>query len=400
MKIGRHVPPAAAPLCWTDLCSGIAGILSRERSVPTLEEEIRRQFGVRHVFLVSSGTAALTLTLSALKALSPRTEVVIPAYTCFSVPAAVLKAGLRPVLCDIDPSTFDFNHALLEEALNANTLCVIAHHLFGIPSDIDRLRALCETRGIFVLEDAAQAMGAESRGRRLGTLGDAGIFSLGRGKNITCGSGGIIMTDADRIAEAVGEQHRRLRPPSWCEVLNDLVQIVGMTIFTRPRLYWIPAAMPFLRLGQTIFPKDIPLRRLSGMKAAFLRSWPSRLKGSNQARSEAAAYFSRQLPLRLPPGPPHPYLRLPILVGSSTERERIFALAQARGLGVGLGYPTPVNEIPEIRTVFNGRRYPAARRVADSLLTIPTHHWVSASDKKAIADFWRETRTGGETTDG
>jgi dTDP-4-amino-4,6-dideoxygalactose transaminase len=121
---------------------------------------------------------------------------VIPAYTCFSVPAAVLKAGLRPVLCDINPSTFDFDHALLERTLNGNTLCVVAHHLFGIPSNIERVRALSRARGIFVVEDAAQAMGVESHGRSLGTLGDVGLFSLGRGKAITCGSGGIIVTNS------------------------------------------------------------------------------------------------------------------------------------------------------------------------------------------------------------
>src|SRR5687767_9164577 len=104
MRIGRTLPPAAAPFSWRDLGYGAAALFTPRRSVQRLEEEIRAHFAVRDVFLVSSGTAALTLTLMALKSLSPRTEVVIPAYTCFSVPAAVLKAGLRPVPCDIDPS--------------------------------------------------------------------------------------------------------------------------------------------------------------------------------------------------------------------------------------------------------------------------------------------------------
>src|SRR6185295_11594525 len=136
MKIGRRVPPAAAPIAWKDLWHGAIGIVRPEPSILRFEEQVRAHFGVRHVFLVSSGTAALTLTLIGLESLSSsrKTEVVIPAYTCFSVPAAILKAGLRPVLCDINPATFDFDHALLERTLNANTLCVVAHHLFGIPS--------------------------------------------------------------------------------------------------------------------------------------------------------------------------------------------------------------------------------------------------------------------------
>ena len=92
MKIGRTIPPAAAPLCWRDLWHGIAGAFAPRRCLEAREAEIRREFGVTHVFPVSSGKAALTLTLMALKSLSKRTDVVIPAYTCFSVPAAVLKA--------------------------------------------------------------------------------------------------------------------------------------------------------------------------------------------------------------------------------------------------------------------------------------------------------------------
>jgi len=122
MRVGRTIPPAAAPVCGTDIWQAVSAIPSPERSLRRLEEDLRRHFGVRHVFLVSSGTAALVLALGALKSSSRRNEVVIPAYTCFSVPAAVASAGLRPVLCDIDPSTFDFDHALLERALGANTL--------------------------------------------------------------------------------------------------------------------------------------------------------------------------------------------------------------------------------------------------------------------------------------
>ena len=386
MKIGRKVPPAAAPIVWNDLWHGAIGIVFAEQSIRRLEDEIRAHFGVRHAFLVSSGTAALTLTLMGLRSTSRRTEVVIPAYTCFSVPAAVLKAGLRPVLCDINPSTFDFDHALLERTLNGNTLCVVAHHLFGIPSNIERVRALSRSRGIFVVEDAAQAMGVESHGRSLGTLGDVGLFSLGRGKTITCGSGGIIVTNSAQIAEAVGRRCREVAQPGLAEVLKDFATIALMALFIRPRLYWLPAALPFLRLGQTIFPKDVSLKRLSGMKAGVLREWRTRLSESNRIRSEATAYFSQRLSIGPVNGPAHPYLRLPILAATPAERDRIYSLSQRRGLGLSVAYPTPINEIPEISGAFNGQRFPSARRVAEQLLTIPVHHWLSDDDKRAIAE--------------
>ena len=386
MRIGRTLPPAAAPLRWSDLCHALAGMLSPEDSIRALEDSIRQYFGARHVFLASSGKAALTLSLTALKTSSSRREVVIPAYTCFSVPGAVLSAGLQPVLCDINPSTFDFDHALLEQRLNDNTLCVVAHHLFGIPSNIERIRSLCRERGIAVIEDAAQAMGVESDGRKLGTLGDVGVFSLGRGKNITCGSGGIVITNSDRIADEIRKQWPRFESPALSEVLSDFAKLIVMKIFIRPGLYWLPAALPFLRLGQTIFPREVFVKRLSGMQAGLLRRWQRLLQQSNQRRAETAGWVSRQLSLPLPSGPSHPYLRVPILAVTPERRDRIHALAEQRGLGVSLAYPTPVNEIPEISKMFDGQHYPSARRVAERILTIPTHQWISKKDTHAILE--------------
>jgi len=390
MRIGRTVPPAAAPLAWADVWHGVAGALRPEAAIRALETDLRRDFRVRDVFTVSSGTAALTLALKALRSLSPRRDVVIPAFTCFSVPAAVIAADLRPVLCDIDPATFDFDHARLAQTLNGNTLCVVAHHLFGVPAAIDRIRAASRLHGAFVLEDAAQAMGVEVGGRRLGTLGDVGIFSLGRGKNITCGSGGIVVTNNLRIGAALAGEHVHLRPPSPFEQLAEFVRIVMMTIFIRPSLYWIPAALPWLGLGRTIFPKQIPLRRLAGMHAGLLSAWRRRLAESNRVRAATASYFSRRLAVRPTGGGVHPFLRLPIVAASTQEKSRLCRLAEKRGLGVSVGYPTPVNEIPELRSAFVGQRFPSARRVADRLLTLPTHHWLSEHDKEAIADLCRD----------
>jgi dTDP-4-amino-4,6-dideoxygalactose transaminase len=390
--MGRALPPAAATLCGIDLWHGLAGILAPRRTLARVEAEIRAHFGVSDVFLVSSGTAALALTLQALRSRSTRTEVVLPAYTCPSIPAAVLHTGLRPRLCDVDPDTFDFDRARLQQALNANTLCVIAHHLFGIGSDVARTRAMCESRGIVVVEDAAQAMGTECDGRQLGTLGDVGIFSLGRGKTITCGSGGIIVTRSESIAAAIRERYRRLRRPSAVEALKDIVLLVALAAFIRPRLYWIPAAIPSLKLGETIYPTEIAIARLSGIKAGLLRNWRSRLADSNCMRSAAAAYFSRRLRLRPPAGPSYPYLRLPIHVESPAQKARLFAVSQAQGLGLSVAYPQALAEVPELRALFNGERYPAARRLAGTLLTLPTHRWLSKADKRAIVACVRNTQ--------
>jgi dTDP-4-amino-4,6-dideoxygalactose transaminase len=385
LRIGRTLPPAAAPIGWAALWHAATGIFLTRDPAPRLEAEMRDAFGVERVWLVSSGTAALTLTLMALRASSRKADVIIPAYTCFSVPAAVLRAGLRPVPCDIDPATFDFDHALLAKAIGPETLCVVAHDLFGAAADIDGIRALCRAHDVIVVEDAAQGMGVEWQGRPLGTRGDVGIFSLGRGKHLTCGSGGVIVTNSVSIARQVDAQYRQLGRASRAVMARDWMSVALMAIFIRPTLFWLPAGLPWLGLGETIFPTRIRLERLSRMHVRLLRHWRQTLVRSNRLRSDLAARLAFRFALSLPCGPSHPYIRMPVFARTPAERERTLIEGRARGLGFSRGYPSAVSEIPEVRAVIGARRFERACHVAAHLLTVPTHHWVSVRDERAIA---------------
>jgi len=387
MRIQRTIPPAAAPLYWRDFWYGLGGIFSGEKSVEKFEEEIRNYFGMKYVFTVSSGKAALALILSGLKSLSPKREVIIPAYTCFSVPSAIVKAGLKVKLCDIDPSTLDFDYKSLEKAVNENTLCVIPNHLFGVPSDLDRIQSLCRFRGIYVIEDAAQAMGSVYKGSKLGTIGDVGFFSFGRGKNITCGSGGVILTHSMQIAMAVEKEFSKLEKPGLVEGVKEFLSLLLMKIFIHPALYWFPDGLPFLKLGETIFYRDFPIKKLSGLKGASMRKWKERLERSQQERTKNGSYFIKSLRANTLRGGELPYLRLPVLVESVEKRDRIYSLSRERGLGLSFMYPTAINEIKEIKADFEGEAFPAAKEIAERLLTIPVHGLLSDRDKIAITEL-------------
>lgn len=385
MKIQRSILPAAAPLDMRSIAHGVAGMFMRKKYRKRLQQESKDYFGVRHVFLVSSGKAALTIILKALKSLSPgKNQVLIPAYTCFSVPSAVVKAGLKVSLCDVDPQTFDFDNTLLEDAVNDDTLCVVPDHLFGIPADIEKVRNVCKGRDIFVVEDAAQAMGGKNRDGLLGTIGDVGFFSLGRGKNITCGSGGIIVTDSDVIANAIEKEYSLLEEFGAAEVIKEFIKAVLLSIFIHPSLYWLPAGLPHLRLGETVFYKDFPMKKLSGMHAGLLRDFPKRLEASNEIRNENAAWFKDKLRLPSVRGTSCPFLRFPVIVKNNEIKKRILSVSQEKGIGVSLLYPTPINEIAEIREQFNGIVFPCAKEIADCLLTLPTHQLLSKKDREKI----------------
>lgn len=388
MIMQRTIPPAAAPINLKSLLQGFNGFFLNKEYLQRLEREAKEYFSVKHVFFVSSGKAALTLILYALQSLSPgKRKALIPAYTCFSVPSAIVKAGLDVALCDIDASTFDFDYKQLDVSLNESTLCVIPSHLFGIPSDMGKIKGICQDRGIFIVEDAAQAMGGKFNGKLLGTIGDVGFFSLGRGKNITCGSGGIIVTNDDRIAAAIDRRYSSLEKPRFGETIADYCKALLLTVFIRPSLYWLPAGLPFLKLGETTFEKDFPIKKISGMKAGLLANWQRRLEESNRIRKDNAQYICNVLGLNIWNNFPIPFLRLPFLVKNRQMRDKIFMHSREKGMGINRMYPTPINEIKEITDQFEGAIFPSARAIAECLVSLPTHQLLSMKDKERICDY-------------
>lgn len=384
MKIGRTIPPAAAPISARDLFRGISGGSGGANS-EKIVKEIRAYFGTESVFLVSSGKAALTLILKGLSSIRSRKKVLIPAYTCYSVPSAIVKSGLEIALCDVDPDTLDFDYAQLERLADSDTLCIVSTHLFGIPSDVDRVRRICEERGIFLVEDAAQAMGVEGAGRMLGTVGDAGFFSLGRGKNITCGSGGIILTSSREIGESIRKYHRELGKEPAGEYLRSIAEAVFMKVFLNPLLYWFPKGLPFLGIGETKFNPVFPVYRLSNFKAGILGSWRERMEEYNKGRVIIGRQYKDALGLRkgrkIYSGD-IPYLRFPVYANDPKAKTRACGLYGA--MGVSPMYPDSVNRIDDLRDKFSEARYPGAEQIAQRLMTLPTHVIVRERDRDRI----------------
>ena len=311
--------------------------------------------------------------------------MLIPAYTCYSVPSAVLKAGLTIGLCDVDPDTLDFVYPELERLADSDTLCIVPTHLFGIPSDIDRVRRICEKKGIFLVEDAAQAMGVEIDGRKLGTLGDVGFFSLGRGKTITCGSGGIILTSSREIAESIRNFDREMARESLGRHIRSLLETFFMKIFLNPSLYWFPNGLPFLGIGETRFEPVFPIHRLNRFQAGILRSWKEKVEEYNRCRAANGRKYREALSLGNTRGiysRTLPFLRFPVY--AKTPDEKIRACGLYGVLGVSPMYPAPVNRIEQIRDHFEGKKYPGAEKIANLLMTLPTHALVAEKDVRAI----------------
>lgn len=426
MHIGRTLPPAAAPIGIRGIISGICGIFNGQRELDRFESELKEYFGVKHCFLVSSGKAALTLILLALKDLSPgRNEVLIPAFTCYSVPSSIIRAGLKIRLCDLHPEGLDFDFvqlsAMLSEAFSlqqvvpshcvSNTdalvkapeiaddsknsierlLAVVPIHLFGVPADVPRLRRLLQDSRITVVEDAAQAMGETwEEGMKLGTLGDVSFFSLGRGKGFSTVEGGVILTNKDDIAERLKCLVADL--PSYCswELLNLFLKAVALMLFLHPLLFWIPLSMPFLKLGETLFDPNFPIQRMSSFQAGLARNWRARLQKLQDGRKknvdrwiavlEALEIHGFSFQNRLGLG----LIRFPVRVGDFEKREALLRESRRRGLGIMPVYPNSIDGLPELKRRIEAQKFPVAKSCVQELITLPTHHYLAEKDVKEI----------------
>ena len=385
----RTLSPTAAPISFWDLIGAASSLWGGVKHRGRLIQELKAKFSAREVFLVSSGKAALTVILKALAASSGRRRVIVPAYTCFSVPSAIVRAGLEVVLCDVEPETLDFNFAELEDLINEEVLCVVPTHLFGRPADVDRVKRLCEGKGIVVVEDAAQAMGGQSGGRLLGTLGDVAFFSLGRGKNLTCGTGGIILARSLSVAEKITTEYATLTEAPRGEVVRNWLEMVMMKFFIHPLLYWLPAGLPFLRLGETTFDTDFPMYRMDEVRAHQLQGWDRRLALANRKRAARAGWLIDGLDLHrrgIKPitGKEAIYLRLPVMVRDREMKEAVCRQSREVGAGLSPNYPATIQEIPELAVRLAGRKCAGAQEVVDRLVTLPTHQFVTEGDRLKI----------------
>lgn len=401
----RRLAPAGTPIGAVELVKWLASSLSREEALRLFEEQIRRRLGVRHCFLVSSGRAALVIVLRALRRLSGpgRDEVVIPAYTCHSVPAAVVRAGFTVRLCDVDPRTLDYDQEALEKTDFRRVFCLIATSLYGMPNDLAHLARFAGERGVPLLDDAAQCLGAATGGRDVGTFGEAGILSFDKGKNITSIEGGCVVCTNDLLAEALRRERRTLRVPSRSARLLSAAKLVGYSAFLHPRVYGIPARLPWLSLGKTIYATDFPLELYKPELAAMARLLFDRLDAFNDTRIATAGRILRELAgvdglraVATHDGARPVYLRCALLLRDPAARAGLVRALEQAGLGASTSYPTAVDEIPDLRPLLVNReqRFAGGREVARSILTLPTHPYVRERDVSRMTGIIRRFPLG------
>lgn len=395
-RVKRCLAPSGAPISAVDLWQWLVTSVAAGDAEAQLKAQLASMFGVDHVVLAGTGRAALTLLLRAMRRLAPagRAEVVVPAYTCYSVAASILKAGLTPRIVDVSPDTLDFAPGALEREDFSRVLAVVATSLYGLPANLPAWDALARGRGVFLVDDAAQAMGATVGGRPCGTWGDAGLLSFDKGKNVSAIDGGAVLTRSDALAEALQREANGLLDVPAIMSCVHVAKATAYWALLRPWLYGIPASLPQLGLGRTVFDTTYPLHRMDQVLASLAVVMLRRLEEFTAARRATAAALAEALSdapgVRVVPPIANAvpaYLRLAVIADDSARRDDLLHRLVSQGLGATASYPQALISVPEVQKLArpDGSPTPGALAVAGRILTLPTHPYVTGADIARIA---------------
>lgn len=320
--------------------------------VAAFEAEFARYVGQAHAVGVASGTAALLLALIAA-GIGPGHEVITAANTDVATTMAIAHSGATIVLADVDPRTFTIDPAAIAAKITPRTRAVVPVHLFGQPAALDPIVALAADHDLLVIEDATLAVGAEYRGRKVGTIGALGCFSFAPGKILGAyGDAGAVTTDDPALAERLRVLRNYGHDPS-------MVDRSGTTRFDG---LWNVVAAGFNE-------------RLDSLQAAVLRAKLPTLEARIAARRRVAARYDEGLaglallPPRVEAGSRHVYRAYTILVeGRDAVRRRL----AAAGIETRIYYAPPVHLQPAYRHPGLGPgSFPAAEAVADRMVSLP-----------------------------
>lgn len=323
------------------------------KEVSAFEEEFAHYCGVRYCVGVNSGTSALHLALLAV-GVGPGDEVITVPCTFVATVAAVLYTGARPVFVDVDPVSYTMDPRKIEDAITPRTKVILPVHLYGNPADMDPILAIARRHGIAVIEDAAQAHGAEYRGRRCASMGDLGCFSFYPGKNLGAyGEGGLVATDKPELARTV----RMLR--DWGAEKKYEHVLKGFNY------------------------------RMEAVQGAILRVKLRYLESWTEARRARAGAYNRLLAgtgLILPAvadGSRHVHHIYAVL---TDHRRELIEWLGSQGVQTGIHYPYPVHLLPAYADLgYAAGQFPVSERIAGQELSLPMFPELTGEQIEAVA---------------
>lgn len=327
------------------------------KEVAAFEEEFAAYCGGGQAVGLNSGTSALHLALLAA-GIGKGDEVITTPFTFVATVAAILYAQATPVFVDIDPESFTLDPSQVEAAITPRTKALLPVHLYGQPADMDPLLAIARRHRLLVIEDAAQAHGADYKGRRVGSLADMACFSFYPGKNLGAyGEGGAVVTGNPEFARTI----RSLR--SWGEARRYYHDLAGYNY------------------------------RMEGMQGAILRVKLRHLDSWTEARRAVAAYYNEQLQNACPVPLPMPYARhvYHVYAIRAANRDEFAQNLNAAGVQTGIHYPLPIHlQKAYLDPRYSEGSFPAAEQAAREVLSLPIYAELNRTQMDTVCQAVRE----------
>lgn len=319
------------------------------------EKELASFVGTKYAVGVASGTDALTLSLKAL-GLKKSDGVVVPANV-YPTAFGVALSGAKLELADVDPETLNITVDTLKKAVNSKTRAVVAVHLYGNPVDIAPIKKFCRDRGLYLIEDCAQAIGAKYRGRNVGMFGDISCFSFYPTKNLGAyGDAGAVLTNSRKLARKV--------------------QLL--------RMYGEEDRYKSVLLGHN--------SRMDEIQAAVLRVKLRHLAKWNKKRLELAKMYRKQLtglPVKVLSETGKPVYHLFVIMAD--KRRELSSFLKSKNIETGIHYPTAVHQTPSFSGL--GHKcgdFPVTEKAVCEVLSLPLHPFLEEKDVKYVVGAVRE----------
>jgi len=396
MPIFREIPPTAGfPFYASDLASLL-------KAKPSLEQDFKDYLGVPYLQVTYSGTAALYIILEGLKKISARKTVIIPSFVCPLVPLAIKRAGLEVKVCDINKTDFDFAAGQLQQlcSLDNDILAVIAVHLAGIAQDFAAIKEACARNAVFIIEDCAQSLGARYQGKKVGTLGDFGFFSLCRGKGATIYEGGAIAAKEEKFFNPIDDTIKRLVRRNLLSEGLKILELFGYWIFYRPLFFWYVWRLPQifweargekLKAQLEYFTGSFPLNSVSAFRKSLGSIHFLRLKKEIASQREKAFYYIENLKntpgIRLitePAGTEATYPYLTLLFEEPAKCKKARKVFRGSGLGVSGIYAAAITDYDYLKDITGDSACPNARYLAEREITLSTSAFLTKKDLDCI----------------
>lgn len=388
----QELPPTAGlPLHARDLLPG----------PPNLATGIAAWLGTPPLQLECSGTASLLIALTTLREMQPqRRRVVIPAFTCPLVAIAVQQAGLEVQLCDLRPGHYDMDPEALRAACNEQTLAIMPTHLGGRIADVDDATEVARKVGAYVIEDAAQALGARRGGTSVGLAGDIGFFSLAVGKGLSIYEGGLLLARDPSLRTRLASTAARIVPRRIGWECRRSIELLGYAAFYRPHGLRTAYGNPLrsaLRRGDPVaavgddFGPTIPLHRVGRWRQSVGAHAMSRLPGF----LEQLAVQAQQPLARLrridsivvfddPAGAQGTWPFLMLLLPDQAARDRALKQLWSSGRGVSRLFIHVLPDYAYLADIVPHQNVPHARDFAARSLTISNSPWMTDEDFEVI----------------